>query len=115
MPLARPLPIDYVEFASPDLEKTQAFFADAFGWSFVEYGPDYRDIRDAGIGGGIERGEARAPLVVLKTDDLDAALDAVRKAGAEITRDVFDFPGGRRFQFREPGGTEMAVWTERED
>ena len=60
---------------------------------------------------GIERGEARAPLIVLKTDDLDAALAAVKDAGAEITKDIFAFPGGRRFQFREPGGTEMAVWT----
>ncbi len=111
MPARKPLPVDYIEFTSPELEKTQAFFAEAFGWSFVEYGPDYRDIRDAGTGGGIERGETRAPLVVLRTDDLDGALEAVRAAGAEITKDIFEFPGGRRFQFREPGGTEMAVWT----
>ncbi len=111
MPARKPLPVDYIEFTSPKLEKTEAFFAEAFGWSFVEYGPDYRDIRDAGTGGGIERGETRAPLVVLRTDDLDGALEAVRAAGAEITKDIFEFPGGRRFQFREPGGTEMAVWT----
>ena len=24
-----------------------------------------------------------------------------------------DFPGGRRFHFREPGGNEMAVWVEK--
>ena len=106
------LPIDYVEFASPKLEETQAFFAAAFGWSFVEYGPDYRDIKDAGTGGGVERGEARAPLIVLKADDLEAAYERVKKAGATITKEIFEFPGGRRFQFREPGGTEMAVWIE---
>ncbi len=104
------LPIDYIEFASPKLEDTQAFFAAAFGWSFEEYGPDYRDIQGAGTGGGIERAPHRAPLVVLKTDDLDAALKSVTDAGAVITKDVFAFPGGRRFQFTEPGGTEMAVW-----
>lgn len=27
--------INYVEFASPELEKTQAFFAKAFGWEFI--------------------------------------------------------------------------------
>ncbi len=105
------LPIDYIEFSSPDLEATQKFFAAAFGWSFEEYGPDYRDIQDAGTGGGIERAALRAPLVVLKTDDLDAALQSVTDAGAEITKEIFDFPGGKRFQFREPGGTEMAVWS----
>lgn len=106
------LEIDYVEFASPDLEATEAFFARAFGWSFAEFGPDYRDIQGAGTGGGIARGDLRPPLIVLKTGDLGAALARVTEAGAEITAAPFDFPGGRRFQFREPGGTEMAVWSE---
>ncbi|WP_308915046.1 VOC family protein [Jannaschia sp. LMIT008] len=109
------LPIDYVEFTSPDLEATQRFFAQAFDWSFVDYGPDYRDVQGAGLGGGIARGDPRAPLVVLRAADLDAALAAVTAAGAEVTVDPFDFPGGRRFQFREPGGTEMAVWVTREE
>jgi hypothetical protein len=104
--------IDYVEFASPELEKTQAFFSQAFGWDYVDYGPDYKDIQGAGLGGGIERGDLRAPLIVLKSDDLEAMLKKVRSAGAEITKEIFDFPGGRRFQFTEPGGTEMAVWSE---
>jgi predicted enzyme related to lactoylglutathione lyase len=104
--------IDYVEFTSPKLEDTQAFFAKAFGWSFVEYGPDYRDIKDAGTGGGVERGPNVAPLIVLRTDDLDAALATVRGAGGKITKAIFDFPGGRRFEFTEPGGTAMAVWSE---
>ena len=104
--------LDYIEFTSPELDKTQAFFADAFGWQFVEYGDDYRDIQGAGIGGGIERGAFRAPLPVLKTDDLEGMLAAVKAAGAEITAEIFAFPGGRRFQFIEPGGTEMAIWSE---
>ena len=37
--------IDYIEFASPRLEDSQAFFAKAFDWSFIDYGPDYRDIQ----------------------------------------------------------------------
>lgn len=105
--------IDYIEFASPRLEDTQDFFATAFGWSFVDYGPDYRDIQGAGTGGGIERAEAlRPPLIVLKTDDLEAAFDKVKAAGAIITREIYAFPGGRRFEFTEPGGTAMAVWAE---
>lgn len=104
--------IDYVEFSSPELEATQSFFAEAFGWSFVEYGPDYRDIQDAGLGGGIERGALRPPLIVLKADDLEGALKAVKAAGAEITKEIFAFPGGKRFEFKEPGGNAMAVWNE---
>ncbi|MGB3455954.1 MAG: VOC family protein [Litorimonas sp.] len=106
------LKIDYVEFSSGRMEETQAFFADAFGWRFVNYGPDYRDIQGAGLGGGLERSETRAPLVVLKSDDLEADLARIREAGATIEAEIFDFPGGRRFEFREPGGTLMAAWSE---
>lgn len=106
------LKIDYVEFASPELEATQDFFAKAFGWSFIDYGPDYRDIQNAGTGGGLERAPNIAPLIVLKSDDLDAAYAQVSGAGGKITKEIFEFPGGRRFEFVEPGGTAMAVWSE---
>lgn len=107
--------IDYIEFASPRLEDSQAFFAKAFDWSFIDYGPDYRDIQGAGTGGGLERAAApRAPLVILKADDLEEAFAKVSAAGAVITREIYAFPGGRRFEFTEPGGTAMAVWTDAE-
>lgn len=107
------LPIDYVEFSSRDIARSQAFFAAAFGWTFTSYGPSYAAIDNAGLDGGIEQaeGEPAPPLAILYADDLDAAEAAVTAAGAEITRPQFDFPGGRRFQFREPGGNELAVWT----
>jgi len=50
-------------------------------------------------------------LIVLKADDLEAALAQVTAAGATITKEIFDFPGGRRFEFTEPGGNAMAVWS----
>ena len=51
-------------------------------------------------------------MIVLKADDLEAALEAVRTSGGEIVKEIFEFPGGRRFEFVEPGGTRMAVWAE---
>ncbi|WBU60542.1 VOC family protein [Paracoccus albus] len=104
--------IDYIEFSSPKMAETKAFFADAFGWTFNDYGPEYQELADAGISGGISAGELVPPLVVLKADDLEAAFAKVESAGAEIIKPIFSFPGGRRFEFREPGGTAMAVWTE---
>lgn len=109
------LKIDYVEFASGDLAKSKGFFAKAFGWDFQDYGPTYAAMTNAGIDGGIQSDPAEAsaaPLVILKTDDLEAAVKAVTAAGGEIVKPIFAFPGGRRFQFREPGGNELAVWSE---
>lgn len=109
------LKIDYIELLSGDMKATQDFLTQAFGWSFQDYGPTYQAFADAGIDGGIDgsgEGATGVPLVILKTDDLEAALQQVTDAGAEITQAIFSFPGGRRFQFREPGGNEMGVWSE---
>ncbi|WIJ25684.1 VOC family protein [Devosia sp. RR2S18] len=108
--------IDYIEFPSAERARTSAFFQAAFGWGIVSYGPDYDGIADAGIDGGIDQAPERvaATMAVIRTDDLDGAERRVRAAGGEITRPQFDFPGGRRFHFREPGGNEMAVYVARE-
>lgn len=108
--------IDYIEFPSGDGSKSRSFFAEAFGWHFTNYGPTYDAINDAGIDAGIQSDPAeatKAPLAIIRASDLDAAERAVVAAGGVITRPAFDFPGGRRFHFREPGGNELAVWIER--
>ena len=51
-----------------------------------------------------------APLPVVRVDDLDAAFDAVTKAGGVIAKPIFAFPGGRRFHFIDPSGSELAAW-----
>lgn len=109
------LKIDYVEFQTAAIGQSKDFFATAFGWGYVDYGPAYADIQNAGLSGGLSGDQSNGdlpPLVVLKTDDLEAALLAVTSAGGQITKQIFDFPGGRRFQFSEPGGNELAVWSE---
>ena len=54
-----------------------------------------------------------APLPVIRVDDLEAAFDAVSQAGGTIAKPIFSFPGGRRFHFIDPSGSELAVWSER--
>ena len=104
--------IDYVELRSGEHETTKSFYTDAFGWGFVDYGPEYAGFDGAGLDGGLDAAgaEGQAPLVILKSDDLDDALARVEAAGGEITRAPYDFPGGRRFHFRDPAGNELAVW-----
>lgn len=107
--------ITYIEFPSTDRDATGAFFAQAFGWGRVSYGPNYEALSEAGIDSGIDGSAERvaAPMAIVQTEDLDAAESRVIAAGGVITRAQFDFPGGRRFHVREPGGSELAVFVER--
>lgn len=104
--------IDYIELPGGALATTKAFYTTAFGWGFTDYGPSYAAFADAGIDGGLDGTAARsAPLVILKADDLEAAQARVEAAGGTITEAIFDFPGGRRFHFRDPAGNELGVWS----
>ena len=49
---------------------------------------------------------------MVRVDDLEAAFDAVTKAGGVIAKPIFSFPGGRRFHFIDPSGSELAVWSD---
>ena len=54
-----------------------------------------------------------AALMVFYSQDLEQTERDVIDAGGQINREIFSFPGGRRFHFREPSGNEMAVWSEK--
>jgi predicted enzyme related to lactoylglutathione lyase len=109
--------IDYVELPAADLPASRAFYEQAFDWKFNEYGPEYAGIRspagDGEVGGldGTAGPERRAPLVLLYSDDLDATVKAVQAAGGRIVKEPYEFPGGRRFHFTDPSGTEMGVYS----
>ena len=47
--------LDYLEMPGGDLPATKAFYANAFGWRFVDYGPDYAAF-DEGLEGGFYAG-----------------------------------------------------------
>jgi predicted enzyme related to lactoylglutathione lyase len=109
--------IDYVELPSATAhELTRAFYARAFGWGFTDYGPDYAATTTGDVDLGLQgdpSGALAAPLPVIRVDDLEAAFDSVTKAGGTIAKPIFAFPGGRRFHFNDPGGSELAGWSER--
>ncbi|PLA75248.1 glyoxalase family protein [Hydrogenovibrio sp. SC-1] len=110
--------INYIEMPSRNLEVTKKFFKTAFDWSFVDYGPDYIAIENAGLDGGFYQSDKVATpnngsvLVVLYSADLEASVDQVEAAGGTIVQAIFTFPGGRRFHFTDPNGNEYAVWSE---
>jgi len=106
--------IDNIEYTVADIARSKAFYGAAFGWTFTDYGPGYTEFNDGRLRGGFTTdGPVRTggALVILYADDLEATQARVEQAGAEISTPAFDFPGGRRFHFRDPDGYELAVWT----
>jgi len=110
--------IDFIELPVADaaaLRRSRQFFSDVFGWNYTAWGDDYADTGSSGIGSGLNADpehRSAMPLAVIHVEDLEAACAAVLDAGGTLTRDIFSFPGGRRFHFREPAGNELAVWSE---
>lgn len=107
--------IDYIEFPVADVAVAKRFYSSVFGWEFTDYGPDYASFVDGRLSGGFRGGEAARPggaLIVIYAKDLEGAASAVQTAGGQITQPAFDFPGGRRFHFRDPSGHELAVWSD---
>ena len=112
--------INYVEFPTQNLAESKKFFEDAFRWIFKDFGPEYTSFEQENLNGGFyqsklcARTENGSALVVFYSHDLEGTLAKVIEAGGTIVKPIFSFPGGRRFQFTEPGGNELAVWSDLE-
>ncbi len=110
--------INYVEFPAKDIEATKAFFTTVFGWSFVDYGPEYTAFSNEGINGGFFKSnlivstENGSALIVFYSKDLEQTQAKIKSAGGSIIKPIFSFPGGRRFHFADPNGNEYAVWSD---
>jgi uncharacterized protein len=107
--------IQYVEFLSPNVSAIKEFYSSAFGWKFTDYGPDYTAFEGEYVDGGFTVGEVSkgSILVILYSEDLERTKSKVESAMGFITKDIFSFPGGRRFHFTDPDGNELAVWTDK--
>ena len=110
--------LNYVEFPARNLALTKAFFTQAFGWTFSDYGPEYTAFSNEGLDGGFflsdkaSTAETGAALVIFYSDRLEETQAKVLQAGGFISTPTFSFPGGRRFHFTEPSGNEFAVWSD---
>ncbi len=110
--------INYLELPAHDFDAVQSFYEGAFGWSFTDYGPEYRAFNDGAMDGGFYMSEASsstsngAALIVLYAKNLERTRDTVRREGGAIVKEIFAFPGGRRFHFADPNGNELAVWSD---
>jgi predicted enzyme related to lactoylglutathione lyase len=108
--------IDYVEIPVTDVPRARAFFEAMFGWTFREWGDDYLSFSDGRLNGGIRKSDEPAPasgvLLVFYSADLERDVERVQELGGTISQETFSFPGGRRFHFVDPAGTEFAIWSD---
>ena len=111
--------VDYVEIPVTDPGMTREFFSSLFGWSFQQWGDDYISFSDGRIDGGFRRSAEPAPstgvLLVFFSENLERDVERVEALGGTISQAIFSFPGGRRFHFVDPAGTEFAIWGEDPD
>ena len=111
--------INYIEFPSRDLEVTKAFFSTVFGWSFIDYGPEYSAFSSQVINGGfylsdqVSSSEKGGALIVFYSQELEKTQSKIEEAGGTSLKPIFSFPGGRRFHFSDPNGNEYAVWSDK--
>ncbi|HRP56414.1 VOC family protein [Agriterribacter sp.] len=106
--------VQYIEFLSRDLARAKNFYTSCFGWKFTDYGAEYTAFEGDYLDGGFTIGEPvkGSILVILYSKDIESSKNKVISAGGIIVKDIFEFPGGKRFQFTDPDGYELAVWSE---
>lgn len=111
--------INYIEFPAVDIPAVQKFYETCFQWKFESYGDDYVSFDDGTMTGGffksdkVSTTENGAVLVVLYAEDLEEIRQTVLSNGATLVREIFSFPGGRRFHFADPHGNELAIWSDK--
>lgn len=109
--------LNYVEFPARDMQATKAFFKTAFNWQFIDYGAEYTAFSGVGLNGGFYQSGLSSDtsngsaLLVFYSEALEQTQSKIEAAGGTIVKPIFDFPGGRRFHFKEPSGNEFAVWS----
>ena len=111
--------INYVEFPAKNIQAAKDFFTEVFNWSFTDYGPDYTAFENEGLDGGFFTSEQcsstgnGSALIVFYSKALEETQKKIEISGGKINKEIFAFPGGRRFHFTDPNGNEYAVWSDK--
>jgi len=110
--------INYLELPCNNFDAVQQFYETTFGWTFISYGEEYRAFNDGNMDGGFYASDQHsftssgAALIVIYAENLEKTQKSVVENGGTIKKQIFSFPGGRRFHFSDPCGNELAVWSE---
>jgi predicted enzyme related to lactoylglutathione lyase len=122
-------PVVHFEMPYEDKGRAHKFYADAFGWNMVEYGPEMGDyvvaqtaetdehgmIQQMGaINGGFFPKKAdwpdQIPSVVISVEDIVKGMEQVKAAGGEVLGEPIDIPGvGLYVSFRDTEGNRVSL------
>ena len=105
--------VQYIEFQTTDIERAKNFYSKCFDWKFTDYGSEYSAFEGEYVDGGFCLGNPikGTILVVIYSSNIEKSRSKVIAAGGTIVKDIFTFPGGKRFQFTDLDGYELAVWS----
>lgn len=110
--------IGYLEFVTPDVDKTCAMYSQMLGAEFSESDPNLGNARTTQLADGGLMG-IRAPMretevPVVRTywlvDDIEASVTIAEKSGAEIAMPPMELPGHGTFAIFIQGGIEIGLW-----
>lgn len=112
-------PIVHVELSANTAAAASKFYQDVFGWK-IQHAPEvnyYMFSAEGGPGGGWaqvdENTRAGDVLVYIGTDDIEATLKDIEKAGGKILMHKTEIPGVGWFgQFTDPTGNRLALYTD---
>ena len=112
----------WVDLASPDVERSIAFYGDLFGWDAPELPPEaggYRMFESGGVpvagcGPIMMQGQPPAWTTYVSVADADAAVARVTVAGGTVLAPPMDvLDAGRMAVFSDTTGAACAVWQPR--
>lgn len=106
--------INYIEFNVKDIHQSKAFYQH-LGWTFTDFGPSYCEFDTGVIKGGFAQSNhvqsEGGSLIILYSDHLEQSLQCVKEADGTIVQEIFSFPGGRHFHFKDLDDYELAIWS----
>ncbi len=117
-------PIVHMEIVTSNLEASDKFYAEAFGWN-IQVDPtfNYHQFQTgAGPGGAFMTPMEGTPeyptykmgevLLYIDSADIDADLAKIESLGGKVLNPKFEIPNtGWMAVFQDPGGSRLALYT----
>ena len=108
----------YLEIVTKDVDRVCATYAEQHGVTFSQPVPELGNARTATLAEGGLVGvrapmrEDEAPVVrpYMLVSDLASAVDAAKKAGAEIAIESMEIPGRGTIALYQQGGVQHGLW-----